>query len=49
LELAAFVAACQGRQPVPVTAEAGVRALEVVEAAARSARLDRVVDLSEVG
>jgi predicted dehydrogenase len=49
LELAAFVAACQGRQRVSVPAEAGVRALEVVEAAARSARLERVVDLSEIG
>jgi predicted dehydrogenase len=48
LELEAFVAACEGRQPTPVPAEAGVHALEVVEAAASAARLDRVVELKEL-
>jgi len=37
LELAAFLEACAGRAPVVVPASAGVRALEVVEAAARAA------------
>ena len=49
LELEAFVAACAGRQPVPVTADDGVRALQVVEAAARAARLGRIVTLDEIG
>jgi len=48
LELEAFVAACQGRGPNPVPAEAGVRALEVVEAAARAARLQRAVLITEL-
>jgi predicted dehydrogenase len=48
LELDAFLAACQGRRPTPVPAEAGVHSLEVVEAAAYAARLDRVVRLAEV-
>jgi predicted dehydrogenase len=47
-ELAAFLAACQGRGQSPVPAEAGVHALEVVEAAARAARLGREVDIAEV-
>jgi predicted dehydrogenase len=48
LELDAFLAACQGRGANPVPAEAGVEALQVVEAAARSARLQRAVELSEI-
>ncbi|HEU4369132.1 MAG TPA: Gfo/Idh/MocA family oxidoreductase [Methylomirabilota bacterium] len=48
LELAAFVAACQGRGDNPVPAEAGVHALEVVEAAALSAGLARTVTISEI-
>jgi predicted dehydrogenase len=48
LELDAFLAACQGQRPTPVPAEAGVHALEVVEAAARAARLGRVVSLAEL-
>ena len=47
LELAAFRAACEGRGANPVPAADGVRALEVVEAAARAARLRRDVSLSE--
>jgi predicted dehydrogenase len=47
LELAAFVAAAAGRAPNPVPAEDGVHALEVVEAAARAARLGRTVALAE--
>ena len=47
LELEAFMAACQGRGANPVPAEAGVAALEVVEAAARSASLGQVVQLSD--
>ena len=39
LELQAFLEACAGRASNPVPASAGVRALEIVEAAARSARL----------
>src|SRR5574341_1081040 len=45
LELAAFLDACAGRAPNPVPALAGVRALAVVEAAARSAQLGRTVTL----
>jgi len=45
LELQAFLDACAGRAPNPVPAAAGVRALEVVEAAARSARLGAAVAL----
>jgi UDP-N-acetylglucosamine 3-dehydrogenase len=48
VELEAFLAACQDRGPNPVPAEAGVHALEVVEAAARSARLHRVVSIAEL-
>ena len=48
LELEAFRDACAGRHAPPVTAEDGVVALEVVEAAARSAQLGRVVGLTEV-
>jgi predicted dehydrogenase len=46
--LEAFRQACAGRQPCPVPAEQGVAALEVVEAAARVARLGRAVTLDEV-
>ena len=48
LELEAFLAACRGHGPNPVPAEAGVRALEVVEAAARAARLERTVSIAEI-
>jgi predicted dehydrogenase len=48
LELEAFLDACAGRRPNPVPAEDGVRALEVVEAAALSARLGRTVRVEEV-
>jgi predicted dehydrogenase len=44
-ELEAFRDACAGRRPVAVTAADGVRALEIVEAAGRSAREGRAVDL----
>jgi predicted dehydrogenase len=47
-ELAAFVEACAGRRPNPVPGDAGVKALEIVEAAARSSTLGRVVELGEV-
>lgn len=47
-ELEAFRDACAGRRPNPVPAEAGVSALEVVEAAAVAARLGRTVALEEV-
>lgn len=46
LELQAFLDACAGRGPNLVPASDGVRALAVVEAAARSAQLGRAVDLS---
>ena len=39
LELQAFLDACMGRAPNAVPASAGVRALEIVEAAERSARV----------
>ena len=42
-ELSAFVDACAGRRANPVTAAAGVHALEIVEAAALSARERREV------
>ena len=45
LELQAFLDACMGRASNPVPASAGVRALEIVEAAARSARLGADVAL----
>jgi UDP-N-acetylglucosamine 3-dehydrogenase len=48
LELDSFLAACAGRGRNQVPAEAGVHALEVVEAAARASRLDRTVALTEV-
>lgn len=48
LELEAFLEVCAGRRPAPVTAEDGVGALEVVEAAARAAELGRAVALDEV-
>ena len=44
-ELAAFVEACAGRGANAVPAEAGVHALEIVEAAARSAHTRREVPL----
>jgi predicted dehydrogenase len=48
LELDAFLAACRGERPCPVPAEAGIHALEVVEAAARAARLQRSVAIAEL-
>ena len=48
LELEAFLGACRGRGPNPVPVEAGIHALEVVEAAARSARLQRAVSIAEL-
>jgi predicted dehydrogenase len=48
LELEAFLAACGGGGPSPVPAEAGLRALQIVEAAARSARLERTVTIAEI-
>jgi UDP-N-acetylglucosamine 3-dehydrogenase len=48
LELGAFLAACQDGAANPVPAEAGIHALEVVEAAARAARLPRAVPLAEI-
>jgi UDP-N-acetylglucosamine 3-dehydrogenase len=45
LELRAFLDACTGRAPNPVPAEDGVRALALVEAAARSAQLGRTLAL----
>jgi UDP-N-acetylglucosamine 3-dehydrogenase len=48
VELAAFLDACAGRGPNPVTAADGVHALEIVDAAALSARVHREVSLSEV-
>ena len=48
LELDAFLAACAGRAANPVPAEAGIHALEVVEAAARAARLGRTVSIAEI-
>jgi predicted dehydrogenase len=48
LELEAFLAACAGRGCAAADARAGLRALEVVEAAARSARLGRVVSVAEL-
>jgi predicted dehydrogenase len=48
LELAAFLAACRGEAGNPVPAEAGVHALEVVEAAARSAQQSRAIPISEL-
>jgi UDP-N-acetylglucosamine 3-dehydrogenase len=48
LELEAFLEACAGRRPNPVPIEDGVRALEIVEAAALAARLGRAVRVEEV-
>ena len=48
LELEAFLDACPGQGVNPVPAEAGVQALEIVEAAARAARLQRTVAIGEV-
>jgi predicted dehydrogenase len=48
LELEAFLAACRSHGPSPVSAEAGVHALEIVEAAARAARLERTVSIAEI-
>jgi UDP-N-acetylglucosamine 3-dehydrogenase len=45
LELEAFLEACAGRAANPVPASAGVRALEIVEAAGRAARLGADVAL----
>jgi len=45
LELQSFLDACSGRGPNHVPASDGVRALAVVEAAARSARLGRTVEV----
>jgi predicted dehydrogenase len=45
LELQSFLDACVGRSPNPVPAADGVRALALVEAAARSARLGRMLSL----
>ena len=48
LELEAFLDACAGRRATAVTVADGVIALEVVEAAARSAGLSRLVTLDEI-
>ncbi len=48
LELEAFREVCAGRAPNPVPAEDGLSAVEVVEAAARAARLGRTVRLDEI-
>ena len=48
LELEAFAAACQGRGPVTVTADDGLIAVEVAEAAIESSRLGRLVTLAEL-
>lgn len=47
-EIAAFLAACRADRAAPVDARAGLHAVEVVEAAARAARLGRTVMLSEL-
>ncbi|HZA50413.1 MAG TPA: Gfo/Idh/MocA family oxidoreductase, partial [Myxococcaceae bacterium] len=47
-ELAAFLAACDGRGPNLADAAAGVHALAIVDGAALSARAGREVSLSEV-
>jgi predicted dehydrogenase len=49
LELAAFVDACAGRGPNLAHVESGLHAVAVVEAAARSSTLGRLVSLDEVG
>ncbi len=48
LELAAFLDACRANRPAVVDARAGLHAVEVVEAAARAARQDRTVALTEI-
>jgi UDP-N-acetylglucosamine 3-dehydrogenase len=48
LELAAFLDACRVNGPAPVDARAGLHAVEVVEAAARAARLGRTVSIAEI-
>jgi predicted dehydrogenase len=47
-ELAAFLDACRSGAPAPVDARAGLHAVEIVEAAARAARLGRTVTLAEI-
>ena len=47
-ELAAFLQACEHGLPAAVDARAGLRAVEIVEAAALAARLGRVVALDEL-
>ena len=47
-ELSAFLQACQAASPSPVDARAGLVAVEIVEAAALSSRLGRVVSLAEL-
>ena len=47
-ELSAFIRACEGGLPPAVDARAGLRAMEIVEAAALAARLGRVVTLDEL-
>jgi predicted dehydrogenase len=49
VELEAFLAACAGGSPVAVGVRAGLHAVAIAEAAARSARLGRVVSLGELG
>jgi predicted dehydrogenase len=48
VELAAFLRACEQGSAPAVDARAGLRAVEVVEAAALSARLGRVVTIDEL-
>jgi len=48
LELAAFLDACRANAPSPVAARAGLHTVEVVEAAARAARLGRMVSIAEI-
>jgi UDP-N-acetylglucosamine 3-dehydrogenase len=48
LELAAFLDACRANGRAIVDARAGLHAVEVVEAAARAARLGRTVTLAEI-
>jgi UDP-N-acetylglucosamine 3-dehydrogenase len=48
LELEAFLSACVGQGGVPVSADDGLLAVEVVEAAAHSAKLGRLVTLDEI-
>ena len=48
LELTAFLAACAGRGPNLAPVEAGLHAIAIVEAAARSSTLGREVTLDEV-